>query len=160
MSKVRARRGVRGVALIEAAKGVVVLAAGFGLLALVHKDVQGLAERLVHRLHLNAAKRYPRIFIDAASHLTDSHLWLLAGLALFYACARLVEAYGLWRGRRWAEWFALVTASVYVPFEIAAIIHRSTWIKVIALIVNCVVVGYMGYVLYQEQRTQEPGVRR
>jgi uncharacterized membrane protein (DUF2068 family) len=149
-------KGVRGIALIEAAKGAVVLLAGFGLLALIHEDVQTLAEMLVGRLHLDAARKYPRIFIDAASHLTDSRLWMLAGLAMLYACARAVEAYGLWRGRRWAEWFALATASIYVPLEIMAIIHRVTWIKVLALIVNSVVVGLMAYVLWEkpEDRSQ------
>jgi uncharacterized membrane protein (DUF2068 family) len=160
MGKGTPPRGLRGIALIEAAKGAVVLLAGFGLLALVHQDVQTLAEMLVHRLHLDAARRYPRIFIDAASHVTDARLWLLAGLAMLYACARLVEAYGLWKGRRWAEWFALVTASVYVPLEILAIIHRVTWIKVLALIVNSIVVGYMAYVLYREARTQNSESRR
>ena len=147
-------KGVRWVALIEAAKGAVVLLAGFGLLALIHEDVQTLAEMLVGRLHLDAARKYPRIFIDAASHMTDARLWLLAGLAMFYACARLVEAYGLWRGRRWAEWFALATASIYMPFEILAITHRVTWIRVLALVVNAMVVGYMAYVLYGVRRTQ------
>ncbi len=148
-------RGVRGVALIEAAKGAVVLLAGFGLLALIHEDVQTLAEVLIRHLHLNAARKYPRIFLDAASRVTDARLWLLAGLAMLYACARLVEAYGLWRGRRWAEWFALATASIYVPFEILAIIHRVTWVKILALVVNAVVVAYMAYVLYRGRSTQD-----
>jgi uncharacterized membrane protein (DUF2068 family) len=141
-------KGVRGIALIEAAKGAVVLLAGFGLLALIHEDVQTLAEMLVGRLHLDAARKYPRIFIDVASHMTDARLWLLAGLAMVYACARGVEAYGLWRERRWAEWFALVTGSVYVPLEIYAIWRHATWVKVLALVVNSVVVGYMAHVLY------------
>jgi uncharacterized membrane protein (DUF2068 family) len=145
-------RGVRGVALVEAAKGAVVLLAGFGLLALIHEDVQSLAEMLVHRLHLNAARRYPRIFLDVASNLTDSRLWLLAGLAMLYACVRGVEAYGLWQGRAWAEWFALVTATVYVPLEILAIIRHVTWIKVLALVVNVAVVGYMAHVLRHHRR--------
>jgi uncharacterized membrane protein (DUF2068 family) len=141
------------VALIEAGKGAVVLLAGFGLLALIHEDVQVLAEILIRHLHLDAARKYPRIFLDAAAHMTDARLWLLAGLAMLYACARLVEAYGLWRGRRWAEWFALATASIYLPFEILAIIHRVTWIRVLALVVNAVVVGYMAYILAITRRT-------
>ena len=141
-------KAVRAVALVEAAKGALVLLAGFGLLALIHQDVQTLAELLVRRLHLNPARRYPRIFIEAASHLTDARLWLLAGLAMSYACARAVEAYGLWRRRRWAEWFALVTGSVYVPLEIYAISRHVTWVKVLALVVNSGVVAYMACVLY------------
>ena len=67
----------------------------------------------------------------------------------------LIEAYGLWRGRRWAEWFALVTASVYVPLEIYAIARHVTWVKVLALVVNSGVVAYMGYVLYYSGRDKK-----
>ncbi len=52
--------GIRIVAAFEAAKGVLVLLVGFGLLALVHHDAQAMAEQLVERFHLNPASRYPR----------------------------------------------------------------------------------------------------
>ena len=88
--------GMRIVAIAEAAKGTVVLLAGLGLLALINRDVQAIAERLVRLSHLNPASRYPRIFIDAAAHVTNGKLWLLAGAAAAYALVRWVEAYGLW----------------------------------------------------------------
>ena len=40
----RLRGGVRMVAAFEASKGILILLAGFGLLSLVHHDVQQLAE--------------------------------------------------------------------------------------------------------------------
>jgi uncharacterized membrane protein (DUF2068 family) len=95
-------RGIRLVALFEGAKGALILLAGFGLLALVHRDLQDVADELVRRFHLNPARHYPRIFIEAAGKTTDTRLWLLAGAALLYAVFRFVEAYGLWRERRWA----------------------------------------------------------
>lgn len=76
---------IRAVALFEAAKGALVLAAGLGALSLIHHDVQHMAEQLLSHQHLNPAKPYPRIFIDAAVRLTDARLWLLAGLAALYA---------------------------------------------------------------------------
>jgi hypothetical protein len=50
---------IRTVALVEAAKGALVLVAGLGLLSLVHHDAQRLAEVLVTHSHLNPASRYP-----------------------------------------------------------------------------------------------------
>ena len=88
--------GLRAVAVYEAAKGAVVLLAGFGLLSLMHQDIQTFAEQLVAHLHLNPAKGYPRIFIDAAANLTDGRLWLFAGFALMYTAVRWIEAWGLW----------------------------------------------------------------
>ena len=57
-------------ALLEGAKGVLVLAAGLGLFALAHRDVQAIAEDLVRHLHLNPARRFPRIFLHLVANLT------------------------------------------------------------------------------------------
>src|ERR1035438_4179771 len=111
-------RGIRLVALFEGLKGALILLAGFGLLALGHRDLQDVADELVRRFHLNPARHYPRIFIEASGKTTDTQLWLLAGAALLYAVFRFVEAYGLWRERRWAGWFAAATGAIYVPLEI------------------------------------------
>ena len=144
-------KSIRAVALFEAAKGTLVLLTGFGALALIHHDVQRYAERLVGHLHLNPAKHYPRIFIDTAANLTDARLWMLATLAATYATVRFVEAYGLWFGRRWAEWFAAVSGSIYIPFEIYELFHRVTWLSCGALALNVLVVGLMIDILYRDQ---------
>src|SRR2546426_10052227 len=96
--------GIRAIALFEAAKGAVVLLAGFGLLGLLNRDVQAMAERFVKFTHLNPASKYPHIFLDAASRVTNAQLWLLAVGAAAYSIVRGFEAYGLWKGRAWAEW--------------------------------------------------------
>jgi uncharacterized membrane protein (DUF2068 family) len=138
---------VRTVALFEAAKGAIVLLAGIGVLSLIHHDAQRLAEQLVGHLHLNPAKRYPRIFIDAAANLTDARLWVLATLAAAYALVRFVEAYGLWRERRWAEWFAAVSGGIYIPFELYELFQGATWLSLGALVVNVFIVGLMTHAL-------------
>ena len=79
--------GVRTVAVFEAAKGLLVLVAGFSLLSLVHHDVQHTAETIVRHLHLNPARHYPRVFIEAAGRVSNSRLWLLAGGAFAYSLA-------------------------------------------------------------------------
>jgi uncharacterized membrane protein (DUF2068 family) len=140
-------RGIRAVALVEAAKAILVLLAGFGLLALIHRDVHALAEKLFEHMHLNPARRYPRIFIDAASKLTDARLWMMATFAFLYASFRAIEAYGLWRERAWAEWFALVTGAVYLPVELYELALGITWIKVGAIMVNIGIVAYMAYAI-------------
>ena len=134
---------VRAVALFESAKGALVLLAGFGTISLIHHDTQRLAEQLVGHLHLNPAKHYPRILIDAAAHLTDARLWVLAALAAAYGFARFVEAYGLWRVRRWAEWFAAVSGGIYIPFELYELFQGVTWLSLGALVVNVLIVGIM-----------------
>ena len=139
--------GIRAIAIYEAAKGALVLLAGFGLLGLLHRDVQALAERLVTFSHLNPASKYPRIFLDAATQVTDTQLWWLAAGAAAYALIRGAEAYGLWRGRAWAEWLALVGGALYVPLEGYHLWHRFTWFKLALLGTNLAVVAVMAYAL-------------
>ncbi len=139
--------GMRAVAIVEGAKAAVVLLAGFGLLALIHHDVQALAEKLVRHSHLNPAGHYPRIFLDAAHNVTDKNLWLLAGFAALYSLVRSIEAYGLWFERRWAEWFALVSCALYLPVEMYEMWHSFGWVKATVYLTNLAIVIYMAYAL-------------
>jgi uncharacterized membrane protein (DUF2068 family) len=148
--------GVRAVALFEAAKGALVVLAGCGLLALVHRDAQHLAESLVRHLHLNPARNYPRIFITAAGRLTDHRLHLLAAGAFAYAAVRLVEAYGLWRLRPWAEWLALLSGGLYLPVEAYELWRRATFTRAALLVLNALVVSLLLYVRF---RTPEEALR-
>jgi uncharacterized membrane protein (DUF2068 family) len=139
--------GMRAVAVVEGAKAALVLLAGFGLLALIHRDVQEVAEKLVRHSHLDPASKYPRIFLDAADRVTDKQLWFFAAMAALYAIIRSVEAYGLWNERRWAEWFALASGGLYIPVEIYEMWHRFTWMKGSIFLINVAVVVYMAYAL-------------
>lgn len=150
------RCGLRVVAAFEAAKGFIVLAAGLGLFHLVHKDAEDAAERLVRHLHLDVDSHYPRIFIDAASRMDDTHLRILATVALLYSLVRFVEGYGLWRDRRWAEWFGAVSGAVYLPLEIYKLWEGVTWMRVAILLVNAIVVFYLTQLLVRRQTDPVP----
>ena len=147
-------RGIRVIAVFEALKGLLVLIAGLGLLTLVHHDLQAAAERLVRHSHLNPAHHYPRIFIEAASHMNDSRLRLrsMAALAFLYAVVRLIEAYGLWHMRVWAEWFAIIAGSLFLPVEAYEMFRRATWTRGAVLSINLFIVAYLVYVLLANRR--------
>lgn len=128
------------------------LAVGFGFLSFLGRDAEVFAERLVSRLHLNPAHHYPQVFIRAMADLTNTRLWLIAGFSALYASVRFIEAYGLWRERRWAEWLAALSAGLYVPVEIYELAQRASWLKFGALGLNLAVVGYMVYLLTESRR--------
>lgn len=145
-------KGLRVVALFEALKGAIVLIVGFGFLTLLGRDAELFAGRLVDRLHLNPANHYPHIFIEAMADLNNTRLWLIAGFAAAYATVRFVECYGLWHGRRWAEWFAALSGAIYVPVEVYEMAHRASWLKFGALVLNLAVVAYMVWLLTESRR--------
>ena len=143
-------KGIRIVACFEAFKGLFVLFAGFGLLSMLNRDVAHMAEDLVGRFHVDPASRYPRIFLELASNISNKQIWLSASLAFAYAALRLAEAYGLWQKRRWAEWLAVASGGIYVPVELYELLHRASWIKAGAFLINVGIVIYMLYVLKKE----------
>ena len=134
---------MRAIAVFEAAKGLLALAAGFGLLALLPHRWRATAHEIAGHLHLNAAKRVPRVFLQLVDNLADLRLWIVATLALVYATARLAEAYGLWRERRWAEWLAATSGAIYLPFEIYELSRGFSAIKLAMLALNLAIVVYM-----------------
>lgn len=139
----RRAQGIRTVALLEAAKGVVVLLSGFGLFALLHRNVQALAEELVKHTHLNPASHAPRIFIEYAGHLDDARLQQLALAALAYAGVRLVEAYGLWCEKTWGEGLAAASGAIYLPFELRELLAQPGLLTSCLLLINLAVVLFM-----------------
>lgn len=149
-------RGLRWIALFEGAKGALVLVTGFGLLALIHKDLHELAVRLVEVMHLNPASHYPRIFIDLAGRISDPQLWLIAGMALCYAVIRFVEAWGLWKQQTWAEWFGLISGGIYIPLELYELVRQFTWPRSTLLALNLLVVAYLVLVVRRPTTDVEP----
>lgn len=146
--------GLRTIALFEAAKGLLVLAAGVAALELIHADVQAAAEELVRHFHLNPASRSPRIFLRFAEAATPSHLLGLASGALAYALLRFVEAYGLWCGRRWAEWLAIVAGGLYLPIELWELAKGITWPRVTLFGLNLAIVAYLARILIGQRNAR------
>ncbi|EEF62023.1 DUF2127 domain-containing protein [Pedosphaera parvula] len=152
--------GLRAVAIFEFAKGFLVLAAGLGLLSLIHRDAQEAAEKIVRVLHFNPANHYPHVFIQAAGNASDARLWFYASAALAYAMIRIAEGYGLWYEKRWAEWFAAISAGLYIPVELYHLWHRVTWLKAVVLISNVLIVIYLVMILLDNHRQRVAATRK
>jgi uncharacterized membrane protein (DUF2068 family) len=140
-------RALQVVALMEAIKGIIVFGAGFGMLTLLHRDVRHIAESLVTTLHIDPERHYAGLFLDAASNVTDAHLWGLAALALAYSILRAVEAYGLWLNRTWAALLGAAGGAIYIPVEIYELWQKPTAIRGATLAFNVALVVYLLWAL-------------
>jgi uncharacterized membrane protein (DUF2068 family) len=77
--------------------------------------------------------------------LTSRTLTFLAiGLAV-YALIELVESIGLWQGKRWGEYFAMVATSIFLPLEVYELTEKPTWLRVAALVINLLLVIYLAW---------------
>ena len=150
------QRAVRAVAVMEAAKGVLALLLASGLLMLMREDLHALALMLVKHAHLNPASSFSRTFVETASGLRGQKLLWIAAAVMAYATLRFVEAWGLFGNRAWAEVLGAVSAGVYIPFEVAELVHAPGWPGALLLLVNCIVVYVMVDALRQ-RRALAPG---
>ena len=154
--------GLRAVAALEIFKGVLALIGGFVLLTLRHRDLGDVAENIVEALHLNPDQRIFQAFIEAAGRISERRLITAVGIAAGYAVIRFIEAYGLWHARAWAEWFAIISGSAYLPLEILEVAkHPHHLIRWVVLVINILVVLYMVYVRWDTlkagKRIEETG---
>src|SRR5579875_1297877 len=108
------RAGLRAVATFEAAKGVAVVALGIFLL-FVHTHAEDFTASLLFHLHIDPDRKVSHALLNAAEQLSDAHLLTIVAAVLSYATVRFVEAWGLWNRRIWAEWFALLSGTLYLP---------------------------------------------
>jgi uncharacterized membrane protein (DUF2068 family) len=139
---------LRMVASLELAKGMIVLLAACGVLLLIRReDPWDVADSLLKLLHISPDHHFAQVFLDWADSLTAARIWTVAGAALAYSVLRFVEAFGLWYARAWAEWIALISGAIYLPFEIYKVIHRQNFFHVSVLLVNVAIVLYMVYEL-------------
>jgi uncharacterized membrane protein (DUF2068 family) len=75
--------------------------------------------------------------------LSSHTLTLVAAGAALYAAIEVVEAVGLWQGRRWGEYFAMVATSLGLPLEIYDLTRSVTWLALALLAVNLLLVLYL-----------------
>ena len=137
------KAGLRAVASLEALKGIIVLVLGLALLGLVHKDAEDVAGAFLDHLHIDPDRKLAQALLHAASGLTDKRLWTIAAAAVTYASVRFIEAWGLWNRRVWAEWFALLSGALYLPWEVLKVAERPNWQHVGILAANLCILLYM-----------------
>lgn len=153
--KSNAKTGVRAIAIFEAVKGLLGVVAGLGLLSLRHKDLQASAENLINNLHFDPSGELAQKFVETAGNINDSNITLVVILCGVYVIVRFTEAYGLWFLKAWAEWFAIISGSLYIPFEIYKLIQKPTFTRAGILLFNILIVIYLYYFRKEQVHEKE-----
>jgi len=155
-------RGLRTVAIIEATKGVLVLLAAFGFFEIIRHniDLDAVAGNLLYFFHVNSNLRISHVVMRLAGRMMDADVLTVLTIATVYSSLRFIESYGLWRQRVWAEWLAIVSGAIYLPYELYKLVQRPTAIHWAILLINIVVVAYIAWVRWddiQERRRAPRG---
>jgi uncharacterized membrane protein (DUF2068 family) len=144
-------RLVRVIAVFKLLKAILLIAVGMSALHLLHKDVASIAQHWVKMLGLDPGNRYVDRALQKAGDLTPNKIKSLGVVSFIYAGLFLTEGIGLWLVKRWAEWFSVIITTSLVPVEVYEIHRHPNPIKILVLILNIAVVGYLVYRIRSER---------
>ena len=72
-----------------------------------------------------------------------STLQVVAGGLLAYALIEIVEGFGLWWAKRWAEYLTVVATAAFLPIEIYELTEKTSSFKIATLALNVLAVLYI-----------------
>lgn len=123
--------------------GTITFLLSFGIISLINKDMEEFANNLAVFFNLDMDNYYIEAFIDRIGMVENGTIIGVSIGIVSYASLNLLEAYGLHRRKRWAEWLTVIATSLFIPFEIYEIIQEQTIIRIGILILNIAIVYYL-----------------
>jgi uncharacterized membrane protein (DUF2068 family) len=141
--------GLHVIALLEASKAMLALLAATGLEILGPQPLRDGVNALIRRFSLDPDHGTLPSLLNAIS---PDAVHLAAAAMIGYGLLHLVEAWGLWKAKAWASWLGCLTASIYLPFDIYAIVRHPGWASWTVLAINLIVVFVLARDLRKRRR--------
>lgn len=124
-------------------KALLLIAVGIGAIRLLHKDVAGTVTHWIEMLRVDPDNRFLHGLLTKIFRVTPRQLKELSVGTFVYAGLFATEGVGLLLRKRWAEYFTIITTSVFLPVEVYELARHFTATKVIVLLINLLIVGYL-----------------
>ncbi|AJC45728.1 MULTISPECIES: DUF2127 domain-containing protein [Xanthomonas] len=144
-----AHPGLHLIALLEAGKGLLAVLAATGLELMGPAPLRAGVDKLIVRFSLDpdhgALPSLLTMINPGAVHLAA------AGM-LAYGVLHIIEAWGLWRAKAWASLLGCISAAIYLPFDVYAIVRHPGWASWAVLAINLAVVGILARDLVRRRR--------
>jgi uncharacterized membrane protein (DUF2068 family) len=81
--------------------------------------------------------------VDELFALSTTKLYFYGAAISVFAVVNGIEAFGLWRARRWAEYLTFIEVLALLPLTIIELTERVSPVKVVGLVVDLAVAGYL-----------------
>jgi uncharacterized membrane protein (DUF2068 family) len=146
--KIEVTTGIRLITIERFLKAAVLIIGGILLAVLsTRTDMHRMAQDLQTDLNLTPGRGWVANLYQATiakwGQLSTGKQVAVAVGAILYGCLEALEGVGLLLRRRWAEYLVLIATVVFLPIEIEEVIRKPTLLKVGALIVNLLIIGYL-----------------
>ena len=144
--------GLRVIAILKIAKGLLLLGLGFGIFRLINADLGELARNWAIELRIDPENRYVQFALEKIARVDAHTLRRFGLLSLLFSADLFVEGVGLWLNKTWAKYLVLIATGAFIPIEVNACIRHSTFVHWLLLALNCAVVGYIAHHLWSHRR--------
>ncbi|HEV3202493.1 MAG TPA: DUF2127 domain-containing protein [Bryobacteraceae bacterium] len=138
-----AATGLLLIALFKLVKGILLVAVGVGALKMLHRDVAAAVAYWVDTLRVDPDNRFIHRLVERAFSVNPKQLKELSIGTFFYASLLLTEGVGLLFRKGWAEYFTVITTSVFIPLEVYELARRFTFTRLGVLALNAAIVWYL-----------------
>jgi len=143
-------KNLKVIACLKVLRGTLAIAVGVTLYIIFgYSEVLNWQE---HSFISSIAQKDPffQIFIDWLAKFPNEQVLYISLFAFAIGLIRYIEAIGVWFDKTWAQWLVVITAFIYIPFEINELIHQFTWTITIIMAINFVVAFYLLHILRQK----------
>jgi uncharacterized membrane protein (DUF2068 family) len=127
----------------KAAKAALLTMFGVTVLFLIHRDPVDVVLQVAQAVHLPLTSRPIDRVLTLALRSTPTKEVAVALSAFAFAILLAVEGVGLYRQRSWARWFTIGTTSALMPIELFEIVREPRPLRILILVLNVAVVGYL-----------------
>lgn len=138
-------RVLRFIALFKFVKAALLIAIGISAFKLLHKDVATVLTHWIEALRLDPGAHLIDAALGKAAAVRGAQIKKIGWGSFLYAGLFLAEGTGLWRRKRWGEWLTVIITSSLVPLEIYEMHRHFSMVKVLVLVANLAIVGYLIY---------------
>lgn len=135
--------GVRVIGVFKIVKTLALLGAAVILSRARRGDATGQTIRFFERIGIDPGSHLARASIERVHGLSAHKLELFAIACVVYAAVFATEGTALLLRTSWSEWLTVLVTTSFMPFEVYELAERPTATRVVALVLNALVVVYL-----------------
>ncbi len=124
-------------------RGIFLVLLSMGLMSLIHKDLGALSNQVVAALNLDVDKHYINLALKKIAMINSRMILGISLGVLLYGLLDLVEAYGLHKRKRWAEYLTVIAIGLFIPLELYEVLQKQTLVRFGALVLNVAIVIFL-----------------
>ena len=145
----RRNTGLRIIAVIKVAKGLLLTGIGLGFFRSLNHDLGETMRKAAAHLRIDPENRIFRLILEKVTDISPKTLRTYGLISLLFAAELYAEGIGLWLDQAWAKYLVVVATATFIPEELRACFRGFTWEKAGLLVVNLAVLLYVIRLLWR-----------